>query len=168
MSGRSNYHKTWRGSASLDANDGEKDGRNIGTDLDINISPFWRSEAAEAKPTFPFNFLRLPPAPPAVFLKGKEMLVLMRPRYERARGAESPRNPSVRFSPEFPRAPRVRNGFEQSLVFLHKMILLALIAQRNRAPQARRKAENAVASRRNGWATARKSGRICFLFRIQK
>jgi hypothetical protein len=24
-------------------------------------------EAAEAKPTFPFNFLRLPPAPPTVF-----------------------------------------------------------------------------------------------------
>ena len=79
-------------------------------------SPFWRSEAAEAKPTFPFNFLRLPPAPPAVFLKGKEMLVVRRARYECARGAESPRNRSVRFSSEFPRAPRVRQAFRSKNV----------------------------------------------------
>ena len=40
---------------------------------------------------------------------------------ERGRGAESPRNRSVRFSPESPRAPRVRNGFAQRLIFHRQM-----------------------------------------------
>lgn len=49
------------------------------------ISPFCRSEASQAKPKFPFNFLRLPPAPPAVFLKGKEIF-----GFARATGRSAP------------------------------------------------------------------------------
>ncbi len=61
------------GAPRADASDGEKSEQNITTLSLFFISPFLRSEASQAKPKFSFNFLRLPPAPPAVFLKGKEI-----------------------------------------------------------------------------------------------
>ena len=42
---------------------------------------------------------------------------MRRARHERVRGAEIPREPSVRVSFKPPRAPRVRSGFEQSLEY---------------------------------------------------
>jgi len=57
---------------------------------------------------------------------GKEIFGVARARYEHGRGAESLRNPSVRFNPKPPRAPRVRSGFAQRLVFHRRLKLLVL------------------------------------------
>ena len=97
---------------------------------------------------------------------GKEIFGVARARYERGRGAESPRDPSVRFNPEPPRAPRVRNGFEQRLWFHHKIELRAQRAHWRGEAAQNRQAKYPVALRRIGTGRARRSARICLLFRI--
>ena len=42
----------------------------------LTLRSFLEDETAEAKPKFPFIFLRLPPAPPRQLFKDKEILVL--------------------------------------------------------------------------------------------
>jgi len=61
--------------------------------------------AAKQNQKFPFHFLSAPPTPPAEEKKrGKENFWVLPATEGGGRGA---RNPSVRFSPELPRAPRV-------------------------------------------------------------
>ncbi|GEM_PF-5697531 len=50
----------------------------------------------------------------------RKFFVFARARYERARGAESTHKRSVRVRFASPRAPRVRSGFAQCVIILHK------------------------------------------------
>jgi hypothetical protein len=70
----------------------------------IQILLFLESEAANQNQKFPFHFLSAPPTPPAENQKKGRKIFGFVPR---PKGADEARNPSVRFSPEFPRAPRV-------------------------------------------------------------
>ena len=76
--------------------------------------------AAKQNQKFPFHFLSAPPTPPAEEnKKGKENFWFLLPR---PKGADEARNRSVRFSSELPRAPRVRSGFAQRLIFLVRAV----------------------------------------------
>src|SRR3989344_8471312 len=69
-------------------------------------------EAAKQNQKFPFHFLSAPPTPHAENQERKENFWFLPATEGSGRGAQ---NPSVRFNPEPPRAPRVRSRFAQSV-----------------------------------------------------
>ena len=76
----------------------------------------------------------------------------------------SPRNRSVRFNSEPPRAPRVRSGFAQRLIHHRRKKLPNPKGGKKPAPKAREWTKEPVAPRRIGTGRVRRNGRICPCF----
>ena len=160
----------WRGSALYCASGRHKDTEQRVSFDEIICYPLWSFLVATQTKnflSFIFRFTAEGWGEEARKENARKFLGLPARVRERGRGA-SPRNRGVRFRFKPPRAPRVRSGFEQSLISHRRLKLRVRTEPRRKAARQSGRAENAAAKRRIGSAGGIRNAGIWLLFQIQK